>query len=108
MRALAWKAITSWCTSASLKSRAKTWSVAWTVPAAPLLPIILSSIASTLRRSGAFAWLRRRLRRGGGGFCRPRRGLGRLRLDRRSLAFYGQAHHHVAAVRTRHRAFDEE
>src|ERR1051326_2558655 len=116
MRALAWKAITSWCTSASLKSRAKTWSVAWTVPAAPLLPIILSSIASTLRRRRAFAWLRRRLRRGDGAVCRLRRGpgralsrgLGRLRLDRRSLAFYGQAHHHVAAVRTRHRALDEE
>src|SRR4029077_6796222 len=99
--------------SASLKSRAKTWSVACTVPAAPLLPIILSSIALTLRRCRFGRRLGRLCRRG---FCRLRRpwrprlrcGLGRLGLDRRSLAFHGETHHHVVAARARDRALDEE
>src|SRR6185436_10042433 len=68
---------------------------------------------STLRRCG-FGRGFRRLRRGG--FCglrswprrRLRRGLGRLRLDRRSLAFHGETHEHVAAARARDRALDEK
>src|SRR5258706_9758248 len=110
MRAFAWKATTTWCTSASLKSRANSASGALNVPVAPLSLIVFSSMAASA--------LRRRRLGGGLGFrlCRCRFGGARfglrLRLRRllhdRLVELRRRLHHDVAALRARHRTLDEQ